>query len=177
MRKAGDILRAILDESKIDEAKTYSSFFRSWSKIVGQDLAAHSRVRDIQNAIVLVEADHPGWLQMIQFRRKQILQKIRQQYPELSIRDLRFFLGNQPDNQTGAITGEAQKNREGGIISPPEATAAPAEGLAPEAVKGSQSRNGYREFQRLLEQIRARKGETGEGPPPGTEADSDSGLG
>ena len=167
MRKAGDILRAILDESSINEAQTYSSFFRSWTKVAGQDIAAHSQVSDVTGGVVVIEADHPGWLQMIQLRRREILQKIQSLYPELGIRELRFFLQQDlkdrarppgvsvtaPGSETSTDTSRDIPQGVPGAKDAPSAT--------PEAAASGKraGKGGYREFRALLRRIRADKDE------------------
>ena len=32
---------------------------------IGWKMAGHSKVIDLQNGILLIEADHPGWIQML----------------------------------------------------------------------------------------------------------------
>ena len=92
MKKAQDILKSLLDNYSVQEGETYHSFFRSWTRIAGQDAASHSKVKDIRAGVVIVEVDHPGWIQMIQMKKNPILKKIQQLYPELGIKDLRLHL-------------------------------------------------------------------------------------
>ncbi len=75
----------------------YSSVFKSWGKIAGEDMISHSCVKDLNNGILVVEADHPGWIQLLQMRKKKILKNIKQHYPELDIIDVRFNLKNSND--------------------------------------------------------------------------------
>ena len=92
MKKAHDILKSLLENYSVQEGQTYHSFFRSWARIAGPDVAAHSKVEDIRAGVVIVEVDHPGWIQMIQMKKNPILKKIQQLYPELGIKDLRLHL-------------------------------------------------------------------------------------
>lgn len=92
MKKAHDILKSLLQNYPVQEGETYHSFFRSWARIAGPDAAAHSKVQDIRSGVVIVEVDHPGWIQMIQMKKRPILKKIQDLYPELGITDLRLHL-------------------------------------------------------------------------------------
>lgn len=92
MRKADEILKGLLSNYNLELGKTYSSFFQSWATIAGLDLAAHSRVQDIDGQALIVEVDHPGWVQMLQMDRERILGRIRKMYPELKIRELKIHL-------------------------------------------------------------------------------------
>ena len=93
MEKAGDILKQFLDKQSLKAAKDYSSFFRSWESIVGEDTAAHSRILDVRKKTLIIEVDHPAWMQMIQMRFKEILNKVQKTFPELSIEKMHLKLG------------------------------------------------------------------------------------
>ena len=91
MKKAGDLLRRMLETAKPGEK--YVSVFRSWHNIAGDDIAAHSKILDLKNGQVIIEADHPGWLQIIQLKNQKILRIMQNRYPELKITGLRLVLG------------------------------------------------------------------------------------
>ena len=102
MKKADEILRAIISDQQAARAGEWSSFFKGWEAVAGTDIAAHSMVKDVKQGSILVEVDHPGWLQILQMRKKPILAKIRQRYPALEINDMRILLsdrkvGNRPE--------------------------------------------------------------------------------
>ena len=93
MEKAGDILKEILKDKMYREAVTFSSFFRGWDMIVGDPLSLHSKVIDIQNNALLIIVDHPGWLQLLHMKKRNILKRIKKLYPEFTIKDLRVRVG------------------------------------------------------------------------------------
>jgi predicted nucleic acid-binding Zn ribbon protein len=94
MKKAGDILGDYMRDLHLNMENGYSSVFKSWGNIAGEDMISHSTVKDLNNGILLVEADHPGWIQLLQMRKKKILKNIKHHYPELDIIDVRFNLKN-----------------------------------------------------------------------------------
>ncbi len=94
MRKADDILKGLLDNYDINLGNTYSSFFKSWPSIAGLDAAAHSHVKDIEGNCLLIEVDHPGWIQILQMKKKGILAGINKKYPELSIKEMKILLSS-----------------------------------------------------------------------------------
>ena len=98
MKKAGDILGDYMRNLHINMKTGYSSVFKSWSRIAGEDMVSHSSVKDLTNGILLVEADHPGWIQLLQMRKKKILKNVKNYYPELDIIDVRFILKNSNNN-------------------------------------------------------------------------------
>jgi len=70
-----------------------SLIFQEWKRIAGDALAAHARLIDVQNGILLVEVDHPGWLQMLQLRKTTLLDAARKAAPLASIEGIRMRLG------------------------------------------------------------------------------------
>ena len=116
MEKAGDLLKLFLDKQSIKAAKSYSSFFRSWESIAGEDAAAHSRILDIQKGTLLVEVDHPAWIQMIQMRYKEILNKVQASFPELAILKIHLKLSVSspaaaPEETDSVETRDVQEDR------------------------------------------------------------------
>ena len=58
-------------------------------------MASHSRVVDLKNNMLLVEADHPGWINLIQFHKSYILKGLQMKFPDLKIKSLAFKLRGQ----------------------------------------------------------------------------------
>jgi hypothetical protein len=105
MRKAGDILSAIFNErfdpGFLEKAKTMSGLFSSWEAVTTEAgisaAAAHSRVAEHERGIVLVEADHPGWVQILQTKQSRLLEIFQIRYgKELEIRGIGFRLSRGP---------------------------------------------------------------------------------
>ncbi len=59
---------------------------------IGKNMASHSKVIDLDNGILLVEADHPGWIQMLTNYKSYILKGFKLKAPELKIDSLAFRL-------------------------------------------------------------------------------------
>ena len=93
MKKASDIIGAMMD-SLLQNAgqKEAVSLFSAWTEIVGTDEGAHSKIEEIEDGIVYVKVDHPGWLQRLELKKKNIMSKLKSNYPELSVRGIRFRL-------------------------------------------------------------------------------------
>jgi hypothetical protein len=89
------LLSAFFDGDKLRRGEGYADFFSSWGNVVGPRLAAHSRVADIDKGFLIVEAEHPGWIQLLQLRQSTILEDVARRYPELSLRGIAFRLVGQ----------------------------------------------------------------------------------
>jgi predicted nucleic acid-binding Zn ribbon protein len=93
MKKIGDLLKEFLREKGWLSGNPYDPLFQEWKRIAGDALAAHSRLIDVQNGVLLVEVDHPGWLQMLQLRKAPLLEAARRAAPLASIEGVRVRLG------------------------------------------------------------------------------------
>ncbi len=94
MKKVGDILREYLRERGWLTENPYAALFQRWPQVAGTGLAAHTRLRDVRDGIMIVEADHPGWLQMARLRKAAILSAARAAAPAARLTDARFVLGD-----------------------------------------------------------------------------------
>ena len=93
IKTAREVLSAFFDEEKLRRGGRYVEFFASWKFLVGDQLAAHSHIADIKNGVLLVEAEHPGWIQLLQLRQTAILDGIASRFPEFSLHSIAFRLG------------------------------------------------------------------------------------
>ena len=150
MKSARDLIAALFDEQTGVLADRYSSIFSGWKRIAGTDIAAHSRVKDIQHGAIIIEVDHPGWVQMIRLKERRILTSIQKRYPELNIRTIRTLTNG------GAVTGS--------YGPPDESTMQPRENRPTEAPGSiddprtdnptSEESKEFREFHSLLVRLK-----------------------
>jgi predicted nucleic acid-binding Zn ribbon protein len=93
VKKASDLVSAMMDAFIQNEQQREAvSLFSAWAKIAGINEGSHSKIEEIEGGIVWVKVDHPGWLQKLEMKRAIILKKLQKNYPELSIRTIRFRL-------------------------------------------------------------------------------------
>jgi hypothetical protein len=100
IKSARELLEAFFDEEKLRRGRGYAEFFSSWKFLVGEQAAAHSRVADVNNGILVIETEHPGWIQLLQLRQKAILDGIEARYPELNLRSIVFRVGSATTEQS-----------------------------------------------------------------------------
>jgi len=118
MKKAGEIISALFKENFGDKfmetARSSAGLFTSWAEIVAEawqnkegasqdpDLedipaaASHSRICELEKGLLLVEADHPGWIQILQTKQHELLAAAQRRYPELDIQNIAFKLSREP---------------------------------------------------------------------------------
>ncbi|MCL2880185.1 MAG: DUF721 domain-containing protein [Treponema sp.] len=111
MRKAGDLLSAIIDEKTIGKAKEYSRLFAAWEQLTEKfgiaAAAYHTRILDFRRGIVMTEADHPGWIQLLQTKEHLLLYDLQKLFPSLGITGLSFSLGKTSPDSPAASEEQA----------------------------------------------------------------------
>jgi hypothetical protein len=117
MKKAGDLLQNFLDENILNKAKEYSSLFSVWASVAGGQCAAHSRISDLKGTLLIVEADHPGWVQILQTRQAELLKSIQRKIKNLTVTGISFKLAKETmsaetENQSLQKTQIHTKNEE-----------------------------------------------------------------
>ncbi len=65
MKKVGDLLRQFLEARGWVSGDPYSALFTGWAGVVGDPLAAHCTLAEVEDGVLVVDVDHPGWLQMV----------------------------------------------------------------------------------------------------------------
>lgn len=121
MKRAGKLLGAFFERNNIQDTQGYVDFFQSWEKIVGVDLGAHSDAVDIRNHALVVEVDHPGWMQRLHMQRERILKTLQQRYPNLEIRNIHFTLVE--EGRLGSKEQRSGSRHSGGDAAPPSEAA------------------------------------------------------
>ena len=114
MRKAGDILTSLFRErfgsEFVETARSNAALFSSWENVVcevwppgfdqkKEDIpaaAVHSRIRELERGMLLVEADHPGWVQILQTKQAELLKAFQRHFPKLEISGIAFTLSRGP---------------------------------------------------------------------------------
>jgi predicted nucleic acid-binding Zn ribbon protein len=93
VKKAGDVLKRYLREKGWLDGGPYDALFRAWPAIAGNELAPHTRLVDVQKGMLLVEVDHPGWLQMVRLRQAGLLEAARQVAPNVPVSGIKARVG------------------------------------------------------------------------------------
>jgi hypothetical protein len=107
------LLSRFFDENTLKKGQEYSNFLSSWPSIVGLRLAAHSRVADVDKAMLVVEAEHPGWIQLLQMRQSSILEAVSKRFPELGLRGIVFRLVSEGPRMSPSVQETSGDANEG----------------------------------------------------------------
>lgn len=91
-----------IEQRKIEQSNSILKYWRAVVESIksngrngenlGKNLASHSRVIDLKNEILLVEADHPAWIQTIKIYQKYIITGLNRRISGVNISSLAFRL-------------------------------------------------------------------------------------
>ena len=156
MRKVDDLLQQFLDRIGQSDGAPYVGLFRGWREIVGDRIADHTEPVDIRGSALIVEADHPGWVQMVMMSQARILRQLKRRYPQLGITGMHIRVaGDRAAAGAGTGAGGSQEEASAApVVPPPPPSADETEAL--ERIDDSDLRDG-------LERLRQSLGEDGEG--------------
>jgi len=96
MKRVGDLLSAMFDESFIEKTKGYSAFFSCWEDLMAKNgiaaAAGHSWIKSAEKGLVWIEVDHPGWKQILQTKESKLLHDFRYRFPDMGISGISIVL-------------------------------------------------------------------------------------
>jgi hypothetical protein len=109
VHSAGEIIASLFGSNFKEQAKNADTTLSVWKRLLfllderktardgaksytGENLFYHSKVVDFKNGILLVEVDHPGWIQLFQLHQKYLLRGFKKFAPELKISSLSYRL-------------------------------------------------------------------------------------
>lgn len=85
---ASDVVNKFFSGISAEKMHEANGFLRTWNEVVGTNIAAHSKVIDVDRGAVIIEVDHPGWAQQIQLKKRTILDRLKKGFPDLEIKNL-----------------------------------------------------------------------------------------
>jgi len=103
MKRVGDLLsdffKEYFDEDSLKNGRLTAGLYNSWAlaaKAANISAAAdHSRIREFEHKVLVVEAEHPGWVQLLQTKQRQLLNYVQLKFPELDIQGISFCLSRE----------------------------------------------------------------------------------
>lgn len=90
-RAFDELLKNFMDSLGIPE----KTVITEWERLAGKEMAAHVRVADLSGGILRLEADHPGWSQIVNLQKKELLERINREFPDEKTVKIMVALGKQ----------------------------------------------------------------------------------
>ena len=124
IQQFSDIITGTFSNIRLEDARKAHSLVGAWKTVLcrirsnsnpheGANLSSHSRVIDVRNGVLVVEADHPGWISLLRMHRSFILGGLRRELPQLDIHTIAFKLkGKGAEAQTAGTYSAEQVRRQ-----------------------------------------------------------------
>lgn len=93
VKKIGSVVKQLVARRGYSETESHEQLQAAWAKAAGPQLAALTRATKISSGNLTVLAENHTVLQELSFQRRQILQELQKQLPEMNIKSLRPKVG------------------------------------------------------------------------------------
>jgi hypothetical protein len=134
VKRAGDLLSSLFsgrfDPKALERGRVSADLFTTWEAIAADTkiptAGDHSRIRDLEHGILVIEAEHPGWVQLLQTKQTQLLRHVQKKFPELKIQGISFCLSREsisrpqayPAREDTAVFKAENIQSESGVMAP-----------------------------------------------------------
>lgn len=127
IKSVSDLISQYFDKETTSKGSSYGNFRSAWRDLAGERLAGHSRPVDIRHGVLIVETEHQGWSQLLQYQQERILDEIGRKFPELEIRAIAWRLASSGLASESVHEPDPRRSP----VQSPEPASGRAPGLAP----------------------------------------------
>lgn len=117
--RVGDDLGNVLREMGIEGPARLAIAAAAWPDVVGETVAAATRVTGVLGSILEVTTRHSGWTQELTFRRERILRELNQRAGAEALTDIRFKVGSVERGEVKAPLPVPTSDELNAILLPP----------------------------------------------------------
>tara|TARA_B100001123_G_C14375618_1_gene656738 strand:- start:171 stop:449 length:279 start_codon:yes stop_codon:yes gene_type:complete len=86
-----ETIAEFLEKKEIKDKIIDHSIHNNWKKIVGEKIAEATEVNNIRNKVLYIKTKSPAWRTELTFQKKEIITKIKEEIPEIKLREIRFI--------------------------------------------------------------------------------------
>ena len=105
------VLEGLLSDVNRSRMNDSSNILEKWKSIItsirsvvnpdcGKTMYFHSRIIDIKDDVIILQVDHPGFIQLFENHKKYILRGIQMKIPQLKIRNITYRLDKKDNYNT-----------------------------------------------------------------------------
>jgi predicted nucleic acid-binding Zn ribbon protein len=88
-RPVGDALRSVRRELGLGEPSQFDALVAAWSELVGDALAAHTRLRSLRDGVLVIVVDGPEWASQLRYLDRVLLDRIAAELPDAAVQEVR----------------------------------------------------------------------------------------
>ena len=134
VRPFSDIINKAFDNIHVSDMNRAMTIYDTWNNVLqkirsarnpneGRNLCEHSRILDLKKDVLIIEVDHPGWMELLQLHKRFIIKGLN--YAGIKVKNLAFKLKG--DGIYAGINDSSASKEE--IKNTPVETAKPIENM------------------------------------------------
>ena len=85
-----DLLSDYFKGSDFKEINDTINMNKSWNKIVGKTISKNTEITRIKNGKITIKTSNPIWRNELTFQKEDLLNRLKKEEPELSIKEIEF---------------------------------------------------------------------------------------
>lgn len=94
VKKLSDLISAYSNKLQMFERSGALEIYSSWAAVVGEKIASHCKLIDIERQTAIIETDHTGWCQQLLLNKQRIIRNFQKQYPQLDVKNISVIVSS-----------------------------------------------------------------------------------
>lgn len=94
LQSVGEVIESVIARLGIKRRLKRAQIIEEWAKIVGDKIAKETRAERMRGSVLFVSTSSPVWAQELEFMKREILEKIREELGKGVVTDIRFRTGS-----------------------------------------------------------------------------------
>lgn len=101
-----ELLSKAAKRMRFEDKIVLGKFADCWPEVVGEGMAKHSRPARWKRKILVIMVEHPAWLQELFYLKHKVVERLRSEFPDSGIKDVKMEIGELPAVFSATRPGE-----------------------------------------------------------------------
>jgi len=88
--RIGDVLPAVLRSLGLEQRFREQKLVAAWPSVAGDEIAARTHAEKLEHGVLYVFVDHGAWMQELHFIEKDLVRRLRERVPGVTLERIRF---------------------------------------------------------------------------------------
>lgn len=86
-----NVIESFLQNTGLERGVAQNTALLIWNDVVGKAISENTIPESVEYGVLIVRATTPAWRQELQFKKKDIIQKLNRKLGKHTIKDIRFI--------------------------------------------------------------------------------------
>jgi len=91
MQRLGIALENFLKTAGLEKGVTQQQALLIWNDVVGDAVGRNTKPESVEHGVIKVKVSNPTWRQELQFKKKEIIEKLNKELDQNIIKDILFL--------------------------------------------------------------------------------------